>query len=446
MSAPCDMAVRVEHLSKKFASSLKRAMVYGLHDIASRAVVPHRISEEQGEEALRPSEFYSLRDINFTIRQGERVGIVGSNGAGKSTLFSILSGIYGPSEGRVTVRGRLQALIALGAGFHPLLSGRENIFINAAILGMRGRDVNRRIDEIIAFADIGEFIDAPVKNYSSGMLVRLGFAIAVHMDPDIILIDEILAVGDAKFQGKCLSFMKKLVDDGRTVVMVSHHVGHIQQACERVIWLDRGRIVMDGPVNDVLREYSSWALQSLGKAAGGKSTRGTVSTEFITFSYEILGFPDAVALSAVHGGEPLPQIRRGSPLRIGITYQLHTAIHGKLCFWIIIKDALSSLRIAGTLSREGRLLIDARPGDRGRLVVEFPAIPLTEGLYNFDVGVADRSDVGDTATLGKVYEMGTSFIVVGPSHAAPYMVEGIATIDRLPVVEIPWTMTLGDPS
>lgn len=266
-----DAAVIVQHLSKKFSGSLKRAMIYGLRDIASSALVPGRRSsrvEEPTDDHLRPGEFWALRDVSFKVKPGECLGIIGHNGAGKSTLFSVISGIYGPSLGRVEVYGRLQALIALGAGFNPVLSGRENIYINAAILGMRTREIDALLEQIIDFAELADFIDSPVKNYSSGMLVRLGFSVAIHLRPDVLLIDEVLAVGDLSFQNKSFDRMKQLISSGIPVLFVSHWPQAVEMVATRVMWMDHGRVREVGEPQNVLARYARY-MQDLGKDAVG---------------------------------------------------------------------------------------------------------------------------------------------------------------------------------
>lgn len=187
-------------------------------------------------------EFWALKDINFEIKQGERVGVIGPNGAGKSTLLKILSRITAPTTGRITIKGRVSSLLEVGTGFHPELTGRENIFLNGAILGMKKAEIRRRFDEIVAFAEIDKFLDTPVKRYSSGMHVRLAFAVAAHLEPDILIVDEVLAVGDAQFQRKCLGKMEEVGQEGRTVLFVSHNLGAIRNVTEKVILLTSGQI------------------------------------------------------------------------------------------------------------------------------------------------------------------------------------------------------------
>ncbi len=198
---------------------------------------------------------WALRDLRFGVDEGEVLGVVGLNGAGKSTLLKILSRITEPTEGRSRTRGRVGALLEVGTGFHPELSGRENILLNGVILGMKRAEVRRRFDEIVAFAGVEQFLDTPLKRYSSGMHLRLAFAVAAHVDPDILIVDEVLAVGDVAFRERCLGTMSDLANDGRTVVFVSHDLGSVNQLCPRTIWLEQGRLRADGPTATVIEEY-----------------------------------------------------------------------------------------------------------------------------------------------------------------------------------------------
>jgi lipopolysaccharide transport system ATP-binding protein len=199
--------------------------------------------------------FWALRDVSFSLDRGEAVGIIGPNGAGKSTLLKVLSEITAPTEGEVRLYGRLSALIEVGSGFHPELTGRENIFLNAAILGMRRAEVTRRFDEIVEFADVQKFLDTPVKRYSSGMYVRLAFSVAAHLEPEILLVDEVLAVGDAEFQKRCLGRMESLGRAGRTVIFISHNMPLVARLCPRLILLEGGRLVADAPAEEVIGQY-----------------------------------------------------------------------------------------------------------------------------------------------------------------------------------------------
>jgi lipopolysaccharide transport system ATP-binding protein len=223
----------------------------------------------QGDEL---EEFWALKDVSFEVKQGEVLSIVGRNGAGKSTLLKVLSRITQPTLGRVRIKGRIASLLEVGTGFHPELTGQENIFLNGAILGMTKAEIRKKFDEIVAFADIATFLDTPVKRYSSGMYMRLAFAVAAHLEPDILLVDEVLAVGDAAFQKKCLGKMGEVASQGRTVLFVSHNMGAVSRLCRRCIWLDRGQIRKDGPTDAVVTSY----LSEDERAAGERTWVGEV--------------------------------------------------------------------------------------------------------------------------------------------------------------------------
>ena len=205
--------------------------------------------------------FWALRDISFEVEKGEAVGILGKNGAGKSTLLKILSKITSPSTGHAEITGRVSSLLEVGTGFHPELTGRENVYLNGTILGMRKKEIYQKFDEIVDFSGIEKFIDTPVKRYSSGMKVRLAFAVAAHLEPEILIIDEVLAVGDAEFQNKCMGKMKDVTGKGRTVLFVSHNMSAINRLCDRAIWIDNGRIGMSGTTHDVIESYLSSQMQ-----------------------------------------------------------------------------------------------------------------------------------------------------------------------------------------
>jgi lipopolysaccharide transport system ATP-binding protein len=225
-------------------------------------------------------DFWALKDVSFEMKQGEVVGIIGRNGAGKSTLLKILSRITEPTEGRVRIKGRVASLLEVGTGFHPELTGRENVFLNGAILGMTRAEIRRKFDEIVAFAEVEKFLDTPVKRYSSGMYVRLAFAVAAHLEPEILIVDEVLAVGDAEFQKKCLGKMREVAEgDGRTVLFVSHNMAAVRQLCTRGIYLSQGCVAGDGPANDIVDRYSA-ASEKAEITAGGRERNGCELLEF----------------------------------------------------------------------------------------------------------------------------------------------------------------------
>lgn len=243
--------IRVEGVSKKFCRSLKRSLWYGMQDLGNEVL--GRCHGGTGE--LRTGEFWAVKDVSFELKRGECLGLIGHNGAGKTTLLRMLNGLIKPDRGRIEMRGRVGALIALGAGFNPILTGRENIYVNASVLGLRKRAIDQKIDEIIDFAEIGEFIDAPVQSYSSGMQVRLGFAIATSIEPDVILLDEVLAVGDASFRAKCYQRISSLLSKS-AVILVSHNIDQVGQLCTTSIVMSSGHNIYAGNVSEGIKFYN----------------------------------------------------------------------------------------------------------------------------------------------------------------------------------------------
>jgi lipopolysaccharide transport system ATP-binding protein len=327
--------------------------------------------------AARSSEsFWALRDADFQICPGEAVGIIGRNGAGKSTLLKILSRITAPSEGEARLRGRVAALLEVGTGFHSELSGRENIYLNGAIMGMKRAEIRARFDEIVAFAEIEQFLDMPIKRYSSGMSVRLAFAVAAHLQPEILVVDEVLAVGDASFQKKCLGKMESVASGGRTVLFVSHNMAAISRLCRRAILLQKGRVVADGPVAGVVASYVGGAIGdspvSVEYESGGRSPG----------SEHVRLLAARVAAAALDGATL--DIR--CPLRIEIDYEvlqqrypLHPNFH-------LYNDENACVFISGDSHlAETRW---PRPLGRYRATATVPGNFLSEGAYSVDIAIS----------------------------------------------------------
>jgi lipopolysaccharide transport system ATP-binding protein len=245
------VAIEAERLSKRYRIGQMQAAYGTLRDSLVRTAA--RITGREEEQARQ--EIWALRDVSFSVSEGEALGVIGRNGAGKSTLLKVLTRITTPTSGRAVIRGRVGSLLEVGTGFNPELTGRENVFLNGSILGMKRREIQRKLDDIVEFSGIEKFIDTPVKRYSSGMGVRLAFAVAAHLEPEILLVDEVLAVGDAEFQQRCLGRMEHLSGTGRTVVFVSHNMQTINQLCDRAIWLEGGTIVEDGEPSEVVTRY-----------------------------------------------------------------------------------------------------------------------------------------------------------------------------------------------
>lgn len=333
--------ISVEQLGKSYRISHQGAGVryLTLRDVVAGSVrrlvttgslAPHRAATE---------EFWALDDVSFGVAQGEVIGIVGRNGAGKSTLLKILSRITEPSRGRVRIKGRVASLLEVGTGFHPELTGRENVFLNGAILGMSRAEIRSKFDEVVAFAGVEKFLDTPVKRYSSGMYVRLAFAVAAHLEPEILIVDEVLAVGDAEFQKKCLGKMEDVSRDGRTVLFVSHNLLAVQRLCSRAIFLENGRLKASGPVADIVGAYVS------NGCADGYTNAPSVEAPRITAARILTAAP-----------------RTDRPLEIMVEWHLPTRVSG-------IKIGV------GFNTVEGQRVFDSTPEDRGR------RIPGEEGTY-----------------------------------------------------------------
>jgi lipopolysaccharide transport system ATP-binding protein len=334
-----------------------------------------------GARALSPDEAVSaLRDVSFSVEAGETVGVVGANGSGKSTLLKLLCGIIRPTAGEVRVRGRLAALLELGAGFHPEISGRENIEINGLLLGLTKREIARRFDEIVAFAEIEEFLDAPVKTYSSGMAVRLGFSIAAYSDPEVLLVDEVLAVGDEAFSKRCLEKFAEFERAGKTLLFVSHDLALVAERCRRALWLDRGRLAADGPSGETVALYR----ESVATQGGERRLAAEVGA---TAPARRIGSGSAI----VHGarlldaeGRPAGRLRSGDPARIQLEVEAREPL-SDFVFGVAIAT-ISGTIVFGTNTQIDGLAPERFLG-RGRAILELPSLDLASGVYSLDVAV-----------------------------------------------------------
>jgi len=262
--------IEVENISKRYQIGANKEKYLSIRDEMVKSVrrvtsgVAGMFSQNQQEASDNEQDFWALKDVSFTVQQGEAVGIIGRNGAGKSTLLKILSQITPPTTGKITCRGRIASLLEVGTGFHPELTGRENIYLNGTILGMSRSEVARKFDEIVAFAEVEKFLDTPVKRYSSGMYVRLAFAVAAHLEPEILIVDEVLAVGDVRFQIKCIGKMGEVSQSGRTVLFVSHNMGTVLQLCKRGLVLCDGMVTFNGAAEDAIAHYMEQPFSSYG--------------------------------------------------------------------------------------------------------------------------------------------------------------------------------------
>ena len=316
--------VHTDLLSEKISNNLKKLVnrFRPKKDFSPFTFNASNVSQEK--------DFWALKDVSFEVKQGEVVGIIGRNGAGKSTLLKILSRITEPTEGKVELIGRVGSLLEVGTGFHPELTGRENIFLNGAILGMKKAEIKKKFYEIVAFAEVEKFIDTPVKRYSSGMYVRLAFAVAAHLEPEILLVDEVLAVGDAQFQKKCLGKMGEVAKEGRTVLFVSHNMGAIENLCEKSLWLDGGSVRNIGPSYDIIQQYLSSLREVKSEQRNLLSGKAAV--------IQLVECTDMEGRSCLAVG-------MGSPLTVGIHYEVAKAVEA-LGFGISIENQ-SGQRIFG---------------------------------------------------------------------------------------------------
>jgi lipopolysaccharide transport system ATP-binding protein len=315
-----------------------------------------------------PTEtFWALQDVSFTVPQGEVVGVIGRNGAGKSTLLKLLSRITEPTAGRAEVRGRVGSLLEVGTGFHPELTGRENIFLNGAIIGMTRAEIRRQFDAIVAFAEVERFLDTPVKHFSSGMYLRLAFAVAAHLDPEILLVDEVLAVGDAAFQRKCLGKMAEVTKAGRTVLFVSHNLGAMRGLCQRALWLEAGGLRADGPAAQVISDYLN---------AGAETKQLAEQLGSPRLQDPLFRWRDVQVLQ---DGQPVAVVFNGTPVEIRMDYEVLMPTSGLRVF-IDVLDENRDLLIR-SFHDEHADAVATVPAGRYRSVAEIPANLLANRTY-----------------------------------------------------------------
>ena len=330
--------------------------------------------------------FWALKDVSFEVHRGEVVGIIGRNGAGKSTLLKILSRITEPTEGQVEIVGRVGSLLEVGTGFHPELTGRENIYLNGAILGMTRGEIRRKFDEIVAFAEVEKFLDTPVKHYSSGMYMRLAFAVAAHLEPEILVVDEVLAVGDAAFQKKCLGKMDDVAASGRTVLFVSHNIGAVRALCKRVVWLETGRVKMIGDAEEVTLRYLSGGAAAGGEITAQQHMRGSGHVRIVR-----------AAVTTVNGS-PKDSFLIGEPVRLKLDYAVATPAHGS--FWLFVTAPDGTVVLSSFQRDTAEPWVIDRDGSVS-VVLDAPAF--LPGTYTLTAGVFDAgSDFLDWAdSLGR---------------------------------------------
>jgi lipopolysaccharide transport system ATP-binding protein len=367
-----DTRIRVENVSKKFCRDLKRSLWYGLKDLGNELLG----RDHGGDLELRPDEFWAVKDVNFELGRGDCLGLVGHNGAGKTTLLRTLNGLIKPDAGRIEIRGRVGALIALGAGFNPILTGRENIYVSAAILGFAYDEITRRFDEIVSFAELGDFIDSPVQQYSSGMYVRLGFSIAASLEPEVLLIDEALSVGDAYFQQKSFKRIRDLNAHGVTIVFVSHDKYAIQAICNRALLLRAGTVAAQGAPEGVMDYYNALLADHQGQAVRQcRLPNGGVATVSGTGDASV----EQIELTDLYG-EPLYHVRVGQSVCLRILVKVNRFLD-QLVLGYGIKDRLGQIVYGTNTYLKGKILNNIEPGSRYLFEVRFPA-NLGPGTYS----------------------------------------------------------------
>lgn len=379
-------AIEVQRLGKRYR--LGTAVVKSesrMQAMAQALKAPFQYLIRSATKASEEETLWALKDVSVNIKRGEVVGLIGRNGAGKTTFLKILSRITDPTEGLARVYGRVGTLLAVGTGFHPELSGRDNVFLNGAIMGMKRDEIRARFDEIVAFAEVAKFIDTPVKYYSSGMYVRLAFAVAAHLEPEILLVDEVLAVGDLAFQRKCLGKMDSVAGEGRTVLLVSHNMEAILGLCPRTILINQGQITADGPSREVVHQYTKESMERAAqKSLDGKIRRGDGIIEFTGFH---LRDPQ---------GRPTPHILCGDPVDLVVDYRsANGQALSNVSIWIWLLDPLRKPLTCfwSRLTNQDFKQIPAQ----GRLVCRVPKVNLTPGTYMIDL--AAKVDKGKSDKL-----------------------------------------------
>ena len=315
-----ELAIRVENISKRYQIGLAKERPDTLRDLVTLKArrMRHLFNRDNDERSSSESHIWALKGVSFGVERGQVLGIVGRNGAGKSTLLKILSRVTDPTEGTGEIHGRVGSLLEVGTGFHPELSGRENIYLNGAILGMRREEIERKFDEIVEFSEVGKFIDTPVKRFSSGMYLRLAFAVAAHLEPEILVVDEVLAVGDAEFQRKCLGKMNDVAQEGRTVLFVSHNMSAILRLTQETIVLDQGQIVMRGPTPEAVDYYLNMGLTKQGERFWEASELAGEDSPFRPIALRVLN----------SAGQVVDTVNATEGFSVALEYHLEEAISG----------------------------------------------------------------------------------------------------------------------
>ncbi|MEN8263809.1 MAG: ABC transporter ATP-binding protein [Nitrospirota bacterium] len=360
-----DVVIKAEGISKKYCQSLKHTMLYGATDLTRRF-----LGMDQHTESLRSGEFWAVDDLSFELKRGECLGVIGPNGSGKSTLLKMLNGIFMPDKGEILINGRVGALIEVGAGFHPMLTGRENIYINGSILGLSKKEIDKKFDAIIDFAEIGDFIDAPVKHYSSGMHVRLGFAIAAQMEPDVLLIDEVLAVGDVGFRAKCFNAISK-ISKNAAIILVSHAMPQVARTCTDICVINQGKLLYQG--KNVPKGIDYYYSQFEGQK-GIITGNGDASIHSIEFES--------------NGEKGIDQINYLDDLNIHLNLSVDKKVKKPIVGISFLSQELQI--VSQCTSNFNNVCID-NTGDQIKIKLNLPKINFNPGYYFISVYVTDET-------------------------------------------------------
>ena len=402
-----DSIIHVSNLGKKYLISPQKADRYGsFRETITRGAVTlgrrlcNRMSVSVSQPTIKSEAFWALQNVGFEIKRGEVIGIIGRNGAGKSTLLKILSRITEPTTGSVKINGRVASLLEVGTGFHPELTGRENIFLNGAILGMRRAEIIKKFDEIVAFAEVEKFLNTPVKRYSSGMYVRLAFAVAAHLEPEILLIDEVLAVGDAQFQNKCLGKMGDVAKEGRTVMFVSHNMAVIQKLCPRALLLKNGTITMDGNVQNVVTNYIDEVYQA----------EPSINVDLIDMPRRP-GFGEQIRISDCKifnsSNNESEQLKFGEQFTVELESKSTMAVNN--ISFVLGIESLLGVRILTSMSEEAGHYFSLKSGKRVRVRLSIENLMLKPGKYFLTVGIRSNKIGLDQIINAKAFHV-TSFL------------------------------------